>query len=467
MQQVRQEDAKFAVVRFLGIALNALGGTRFSGADLSDARFAHAILKSTNFADSRQRSTALNRVRWHEATRLDRARLGFSILQDPRVRRLLTTLDGVEQDFSGCNLRGANLAGARLERAVFRGTILSDATLAEATLQGAILTEAQCLGTDFTAAHLTGAYLEAWNIDATTQFERIDCNYVFLREEPDAYGDRERRPHDPNKCFQPGDFEKFFKEMLDQVQILIRNGVNPDAFAAAFQKIMAEHPSVTRDSIQAIEKQGDDVLLTLKVPEGTDKAGVEHTWDEVYEARLEAAQTAAMLEAETRRAEDLKQLQLTTLNSIGNFLSHLTFNNTIMSNSPISAGDGSVVNTGDLSSTGVFNLGDISGQVSNQINQLPDTPVAPDQPSLKDLLAQLQTAIEAESELEPEEKAEALTELAELAKAGQAPQEGAMQKLAKRSMNVLKGMASGLSGTAALVKAMQTIAPLIQKVFGF
>ena len=54
--------------------------------------------------------------------------------------------------------------------------------------------------------------------------------------------------------------------------------------------------------------------------------------------------------------------------------------------------------------------------MTNQINQLPDT--ARGQPSLKDLLAQLQTAINQDTELSTDEKAEALGEVEKLAKAG-------------------------------------------------
>ncbi len=67
-------------------------------------------------------------------------------------------------------------------------------------------------------------------------------------------------------------------------------GINPEAFTAAFQKLMREFPDITPESIQGVEKKENDVLLTLKVPEGTDKGKVEQIWDEVYQARLEVTQ---------------------------------------------------------------------------------------------------------------------------------------------------------------------------------
>jgi uncharacterized protein YjbI with pentapeptide repeats len=68
----------------------------------------------------------LTKVRWKDAKKLDRARVGNSILQNPQVRELLVTLNGAEQNYSSTNLRGANLAGAKLMGANFTGAILSE-----------------------------------------------------------------------------------------------------------------------------------------------------------------------------------------------------------------------------------------------------------------------------------------------------------------------------------------------------
>ncbi|WP_242051821.1 pentapeptide repeat-containing protein [Phormidium sp. FACHB-1136] len=458
-KRIYRKDPNFENLRIIGLAFAALGGTSFSGTNLSGATFAQATLKNSNFADSRQHSTILSRVRWHGAQQLDRARLGMANLQDPRVLKLLTTLDGIDQDFSNADLRGANLAGAELGQANLRGVNLNGALLKEANLHKANLTEANCIAADFTAAHLTGACLEAWNIDSTTTLQNIDCQHVFLREKPDARGDRERRPHNPNKDFQPGDFEKLFKEMIDTVQLLIRNGINPDSFKAAFQSIIQAHPGITTDSIQSFERQGDDILLTLKVPEGTNKADVERTWDEVYEARLAAATAAAQLEAEKRRGDDIKEVSL----GFSRFLSSFQINNM---NNPINTGDGSFYAGGDVNLTGsTLNLGTISGQVSNQINQIP-APIVADQPSLKDILTQLQTAVETDGELSDEEKAEALQAVGRIATAGAEPNPDAKAKgIVKRATDTLKGLAESLTDASKLAEACKTLLPTILSLF--
>ena len=83
--------------------------------------------------------------------------------------------------------------------------------------------------------------------------------------------------------------------MLDEVQILIRNGIEPAAFRVAFQSIMEQNPDITQDSIKSIEKQGEDVLLTLEVPEAANKAKIERDWDAGYQAGLKAGKTAERL----------------------------------------------------------------------------------------------------------------------------------------------------------------------------
>ena len=304
-----------------------------------------------------------------------------------------------------------------LQRANLKCANFNHATLERANLQEANLTESSAIGTNFTETKLSGACIECWNIDSSTVLSRVDCQFIYLLEHCNVLGHQERLPHNPDKIFQRGDFERIFKEVLDEVKLLIRDGINPEAFRAAFQKLMQEY-GVTRESVQKVEKKGSDVLLVIQVPEGTDKAKVEQDWDETYQARLEAVKNAALLESERRRADDFKEIHLTTVASLGNLLSNLTINATAMtdSNNPsinVSAG-GSVgaVGGGDVEVQGVVNLGTISGVVTNTINQLQESS-EPDAPQLADLLKQLKTAID-QSKLN--EKAKALKHLDEIAK---------------------------------------------------
>ena len=110
--------------------------------------------------------------------------------------------------------------------------------------------------------------------------------------------------------------------------------------------------------------------------------------------------------------------------------------------------------------SGIVNLGEISGDVTNAIGQLPDNSES-DEPSLKDLLSQLQAAIAAEPELPQEDKVEALEQVKVLAEAGQAPEDTGLKKAAKTAMKVLKGTASGLPDVTEFVQACSHLLPAI------
>jgi hypothetical protein len=247
--------------------------------------------------------------------------------------------------------------------------------------------------------------------------------------------------------------------MLDTVQLLIRNGVNPDSFKAAFQSIVEAHPDITADSIQGFERKGEDVLVTIQVPEGTNKADIERTWDEVYEARLTAATAAAQLEAEKRRADDIKDISL----GFSRFLSSFQLNNM---NNPINTSDGSFYAGGDVTLSGsTLNLGQISGQVTNQINQIP-APATPNQPDLRNILNQLKTAVEGDNELSDDEKAEALQAVARIATAGTEPNpDGKTKGIVKRATATLKGMTETLTDASKLADACTKLLPLVLSLF--
>ena len=441
-------DEKFALVREIAITFGAIGGTSFCGADLTDADFTKAILKSTNFNHTKQKQTILHQVCWSDAAKLDRARLGTSILANPVVRKLLVTRNGYKRSYANLDLSHANLKGVNLNCAN--------------------LTKTVAIGANFSQACLTGGCLESWNIDHTTKLDRVDCQFVYLLEQPNAIGSRERRPHDPDKVFQPGDFEKLYNKIMTTVQLLLRNGVNPEAFAVAFQKLMQENPEITPDSVQAIEKKGDDVLVTLQLPEGTDKGKVERTFDNAYQARLEAQKNAELLEAEKRHSQDFKEANNTLAQSLGNLLSNLTIvagnKNTMTDNrnQGINASAGGFVNTGEIQMTN--SLLNMSGAVTNALNQLPETTIA--QPGIKELLTELQTAIASATELSEKGKTNALEQVKTLAEVGQNPEQPEKKSLGEKAMIFLKGTIANLPDTAKLAEASSKLLPLIAKALG-
>lgn len=248
-------DDKYPFVRTLAIAFAATGGSSFRKANLTDANFSQATLKSTDF-----RGAILIRTRWSNTKKLDRARVGNSILAKASIRDLLVSGDGYKKSYVGANLKGANLTRANLEKANLKEADISQATLQEANLKEANLTKTQAVGTDFTNAYLTSACLEAWNIDSTTKLDRVDCQYVYLleHEQPGSSQRGERRPSSGD--FASGEFTKLFEEVLNTVDLIFRDGVDWKAFVTAFKKVQVENEG-TELAIQSIENKGDGVVV--------------------------------------------------------------------------------------------------------------------------------------------------------------------------------------------------------------
>ena len=499
----------YAGAKKFGVELAAIGGTRFEGADLRGAFFRQARLANTSFAASRRQPTRLERVCFSGAWGLERARLGTSLLADPRVRQLLVTLQGAKGQFEAINLRGAWLEQVDLRGANLRYADLSGAALGQAQLQQANLKACQCLGTDFSAAELDGACLEGWNIDSGTNLAAVQASHVYLLECTDQWDhrrddhQRERLPHDPKKNFEAGDFETYFQQVLEEVKILIRGGINPKAFQQAFQEVMRQQPQITPECLTSIRRSPSrqDVMATFQVPQGTDKAAFQHTLDSEYRAldskyralelenvRLQGqlAGESRLAELERRRAEEHHSLTLQTLNlvkalapvtgnpqppQITNYINNEPNRTMTGNHNEIHTGNGGFVNTGNFQPQGsAINLGSLSDQARISIEALSEARPAADQPSLRELLSELKRQIDNDPQLPDIAKADALTEVQQLAAAAQDPSANA--SLARRSINVLRGLGATVSQTTklanettGLLSAVQKLLPLIAGFF--
>ena len=275
--------------------------------------------------------------------------------------------------------------------------------------------------------------MEGWSYDHTTKLNDVDCRFVFELEHPNAQGSRERRPHDPDKNFAPGDFTKRYSETLNVVQLLIRNGINPEAFIAAWAKLTADYPDLSPDDIQEIKKKGTDVELTVAVPENTDKGKFEHSFDGSYETKLKEieAKYQAQLSAEKDRTiETVKDMFFALAEAKKGDVTVITQTEakSMTEQNPVTFTARDITNS-------VVNLGKIKGNVTNAINQIPDQP---DSTDIKALLTQLQEAISADPDLADEDKADALEQVENLAKIALHDKPAEKSTLASKAIRALK-----------------------------
>ncbi|MEG4595188.1 pentapeptide repeat-containing protein [Microcoleus sp. F8_C2] len=341
-------DEKYAFVRTISVICAATGGTSFRDADLTDADFTQATLKSTNFIGA-----TLTRTNWFHAKKLDRARVGDSILANPAVQDLLINREGRNKSFIRMNLKGAyleqaDLRGAdftdanlnqatlkkayldqvehqptKLVRANLRGADLIEANLSyanlkeadivEATFQGANLewtnlTLTQAIGTDFTNAQMTGACVEAWNIENSTKLDNVDCRFIYLLEQPrEGTDDRERRPSSGE--FKPGEFTKLFEEVLNTIDLIFNKEIDWKVFVAAFKKVQVENEG-TELAIQSIENKGDGVVVVrVSVPPDTNKEKIHSEFTQNYQLALkELEKYKNFYEEERKKYSDMHEI---------------------------------------------------------------------------------------------------------------------------------------------------------------
>ncbi|MBD2123520.1 pentapeptide repeat-containing protein [Trichocoleus sp. FACHB-262] len=270
-------DQRYTFINRFAIAFAATGGTDFREANLTNANFSDTNLKNSDF-----RGANITRTCWHRAKNLVWARVEKTILADSAVQDLLVSGNGHQQSYANANLQGANLIGADLRYANFKGAHLNRATLQGACLEWANLTQAQAIGVDFTNAQMTGACgLGTWNIDNSTNLERITCRWVYLLETPKpGTDDRERRPHSGE--FAPGEFTSLFREVLDTVDLIFRNGFNWIAFSQSLRQVQVENKGVELE-IQSIENKGNGVVVVkVKTPIDANKGVLHNQFMQFY-----------------------------------------------------------------------------------------------------------------------------------------------------------------------------------------
>ena len=187
-------------------------GASFKGANLRGANFKNAYLEQVDFSGADLTGACFQNTDFLEVN-LSYANLENANFAD--AKRLGANLKGsilIRANFGAADLCGAQLQGAALNGANFRKAVLSSANLSNANLSGANLVRSNLLNANLELANLTGACIENCKINGDTQIEGIVCDYIYLKE-----GQRERCPHDTNRTFATGEFEKLLEQSLESL----------------------------------------------------------------------------------------------------------------------------------------------------------------------------------------------------------------------------------------------------------
>ncbi len=285
------EDPQFPRLRRWILAVAAWPTTDFRDGTLTGADFTKARMTFAGLG----RPADLTRTRLRGARDLHLAHVQGTILADRRVRELLVSGEGASGDFDHADLHGAWLAGASLRDARLCDAELTGADLSQADLTGADLSRATLIGVDLTGATMTGALLDGWNIDTATRLDGVVADYVFLESGPNGER-RERRPQGEG-TFGPGDFTTLFKQALKTVDLIFRNGIDWDAFRAAFEDLRTHYAETGDGSeaqvrVQSIDNTEDGrIIIRIAVPDHGDKDADYRRLVTDYEQRLAALET--------------------------------------------------------------------------------------------------------------------------------------------------------------------------------
>jgi len=191
----------------------------------------------------------------------------------------------IQVNLGEANLREAHLSGANLREAHLREANLSGANLSGANLYRADLIGAIALNTNFTRANLTGACIQDWNINQSTIFEEVICDYIYYKiDEKGTYQDR--RPHDLNKIFNAGDFQRLTETARDTIDLIFSDGIDWKAFLESFHGLQIESENSELSIAGILKKRDGTFVIQIDAPQDTDKAELENRFYQVYEQKL-------------------------------------------------------------------------------------------------------------------------------------------------------------------------------------
>ncbi|MCG8368728.1 MAG: pentapeptide repeat-containing protein [Pseudanabaenales cyanobacterium] len=250
----------------------------FFAADLRDADLREADLRAADLQEADLRDADLQAANLYKV-RLSRANLQAANLCSANLRAA---------SLFEANLRAANLRAANLRAANLQAADLSQANFSQANLSYTNLSATQAQRTVFHQIILTGACIEAWNINNATNLEGVQCEYIFLECKDGKF--TKRRPIAKKGGFAPGEFDQLISKTQKTIDLLFVDGIDWKAFLQSFQELRAQYAD-NLISIQGIERKTEGLIIRLVVDADVDQTSIETKTRELYESQLRSLDT--------------------------------------------------------------------------------------------------------------------------------------------------------------------------------
>ncbi|MHC5759988.1 pentapeptide repeat-containing protein [Nostoc sp.] len=481
-QDNRRWQGQPDAIRSLGKAIANLGGTSFYKLDLSHLNFSEISLANIDL-----RAKKLYRTRFTGTTDWDAATVDDSYLDlhQPKVQALLKG-EPITQNFFRTNLRGAYLQKAKLQDFDFTEAILDGADLRGAKLHDAKFVRTLVTDVDFSEANLTGCCIKDWSFNRQTCFQGVICEYIYRDLEDGEVRERYRYPVGRN--FLPGEFEAIVRKIETSYELVFEQEIDPISLSFVFEKFRLEDESLGLE-LQGLEQRGDLWIVKVGHREGVSHQQAGEMIYESYEDVRKVNQLAlddkndqiSRLSSYIQVLMDMLQKSVERTGSsaaesvivqvqghpiyLTNQVGETMENQNINAGGNVDASRGERFTVGGDITGSTINLGEISGSVSNVLNQLPSSP-EPTQPGIKELLIQLQQAVDEDTDLAPEDKADLLEHVKALAEAGQTPDQEKKKGLVRKARINFDGILKSLPSTANIIESCSKLLPLIIKALG-
>lgn len=453
-----------AWIKEKAVYLAVIGNQNFQGKNLTNTCFDGVDLRHTDL-----RNTCLKHVSFVGARGLEFAILKGTILEQPRVRKLLINKVGYYKNYTGCNLNGANLRSANLT--------------------GAILAEVQALDADFSGATLTDACIQGWNINKNTRFENVICDRVYLQCHLE--GDRIilAEPKPDSGTFQPGEFEKWITEIQNTVDLMFQKGLNWKAFAFSLTQTAIDSEGLDL-SRYLVENKGEGVTaVKVGVTPEANKAEIHEGIISNYESAVQLLDRGSQLflQAKEDQIDELRQLLRSQWQEFRELVNIFADNNRHLSiqgegnriyilkeagdimeskSEGFSVGGNLSIGGDNMTLTGAqVTLGDLTGQVTNTIQELHDVQ-ADDSKELANILTNLQQSITSDAALSENQQQRALKAVNTLAKEGKKPPEERDKDIAGMALDALQGISTTVSHASKLAEFVEKYLPTLSKLLG-
>lgn len=240
--------------------LAALKGTRFTDANLTDAKFNQTDIAFANFLKS-----TIVRSKWKSVENVKYASFRKTIFDDSIVRNLVISKEiEKDRDYSNLNLQETNLANIDFSNTSLGNTDLTGANLSNAKFFETNLMETKLDRANLSNANFTGAYIDTKSFTRNTILDGAKAEYIYLKLPKEGDRDPNRMPPKKQGDFRENDFYIFITSVLDTLDLYHRQDMNAGVAITVLKGLAKDY--LVQFELAGLDKRGNNqYILKLKV----------------------------------------------------------------------------------------------------------------------------------------------------------------------------------------------------------